>query len=299
VIQRIPSVMEQGINARFITHADCTTRNYNSGMAVVGGKTYLATRYFNRAAWRCDIVINELNGMEAKPVTQLKLPRAHGREWHEDARLFWHAGKLYCAYTEGQYWMRPWVAVQKLAVLREDWSVERVVTIGFGENSVGQEKNWQFFSHNGHLHFVYSIAPTHCVVALDDDYMVIGAHQTESGLKLPLRGGTPPRRFGDCYITFPHFHVEHEGHARRYAFSALTFEAKPPFRVEGVTEPLIWGSEHDGVILNAAYPHWNPLVVFPCGALLDGDTWMVSAGVNDSFDALFFIDNDDLKFLSA
>lgn len=294
-----PSVLAQGIPASFVRH-EPLVRNYNSGLTRKGFHDYLATRRFNRDTWRCEIVINRLVDGAAERVCGLDLPRAHGREWHEDARLLWHNGRIYCAYTEGQYWMRPWVAVQKLALLRDDWSVEKVYTIGFGENSVGTEKNWQFFSHNERLHFVYSIAP-HVVVELDEDLSPYTVHATECSLALPYRGGTPPVRAGDSYISFPHYHVAHEARSRRYGFSAYRFEAAAPFHVTDITEPLIVASESDPTLPNLAYPHWHPIVAFPCGAQLNhrednGGTWRVSAGINDSYDAIFEIPHSSLNF---
>ena len=284
----VPSVTSQGFPARFIPHGEPEIRNYNSGLCLKNGDRFIATRRFDPERWRSEIMVKQLGDCVYKRRT-LDLPRAHGRESHEDARLFWHGGKLHCAYTEGQYWMRPWVAVQKVAVLRDDWSVEQVHTIGFGENSIGQEKNWQFFSHEGQLHFVYSIRP-HVVVEMDDQFRPTKTHTTPTDAPENLRGGTPPVRVGDYYVTFPHFHVAHKERSRRYGFSSLIFEAKPPFNIAFVSDPLIHASANDPTIPNLAYPHWNPIVVFPCGALYQEDgVWSVSAGINDSFDAIFEI----------
>jgi hypothetical protein len=294
VSDRVPSVLEQGLTAFFVRH-EPLVRNYNSGLIQINGVQYLATRRFSRENWRCEIVINRLDEGAATPVRTLALPRMLGREWHEDARLFWYRGKVHCAYTEGQYWQRPWIAVQKLAILDSDWNVERVITIPFGENSVGQEKNWQFFELDDCLYFSYALAPQHVVVELRD-YRPAATYRTDSGITQPLRGGTPPVRMGDVFITFPHFHGEHGGRARRYGFSALQFDAKAPFRILSATDTLILASEEDPTLPNLAYPHWHPIVAFPCGAQLNGDTWTVSAGINDSFDALFEIPHESLQF---
>ena len=280
-------------------HGEPGVRNYNSGLCVKDGVCYLATRRFNRDRWHYEIVIKELKrpidragyltGFVAKPVYVLRLPRIHGRESHEDARLFWHRGRLYCAYTEGQYWQRPWIAVQKLALLRDDWTIEDVYTIGYGENSITQEKNWMFFSHDDQLHFVYSINP-HIVVVLDDQMEVVKEYRTFDVRSPDLRGGTPPVRVDDHYVTFPHFHERHPTRRRRYGFSMLWFEARPPFAVRHVSGPIIRASDEDPTLPNLMYPHWEPLVVFPCGALYSDGLWTVVAGINDSSDAIFEID---------
>lgn len=295
-MDEVPSVTQQGVDATFIRHPhEPLVRNYNSGIIVKDGQRYLCTRRFDVKKWGSELIINRLDGDVATFVARLALPRAHGRESHEDARMIWFHGKILVAYTEGQYWMRPWVAIQKLAVLRDDWSVERIVTIGYGQNSLGQEKNWQFFVHDGRLHFVYSVAP-HVVVELDEDFKVRGEWRHHPMLRKSLRGGTPPVRIFDRYISFPHFHVDHPSRSRRYGFVAYSFEAKPPFTVLEVSPTLVLGSENDTILPNLAYPHWTPLVVFPCGALRsDCGTWTVCAGINDSYDALFVLHHDRLK----
>jgi hypothetical protein len=289
-LDEIPSVTSQGFPASFVDHGEPGIRNYNSGLCLKDGARFLATRRFNHDKWRYEILIKYLNGVAALPVRVLDLPRPHGRESHEDARLFWHRDRLYCAYTEGQYWQRPWIAVQKLALLGDDWSVEKVYTIGYGENTITPEKNWMFFSHDDRLHFVYSIEP-HIVVELDDEMRVVGefvgGRTTDV---LPLRGGTPPVRMDHYYVTFPHFHERHSTRKRRYGFSMLCFEARAPFAVLQTSVPIIRASAEDATLPNPMYPHWEPLVVFPCGALYSDGLWMVVAGINDSFDAIFVID---------
>lgn len=289
----VPSVRAQGHPCAFVAHSP-GVRSYNSGLTRVGFHLYLATRVFNAREWRCDIVIHriasglQIGDIEVERVCTLDLPLSHGREQFEDARLFWHNGRIYCAYTEGLYIARPWIATQKLALLAADWSVEKTWTIAYGENSFGQEKNWQFFSHDERLYFVYSVRP-HVVVQLNDDMTVARSWSTETDIAPPVRGGTPPIREGDHYVTFAHYHMNHATAARRYVANAYRFEAAAPFRITGMTDPLITASGNDPTIPNPAYPHWNPYVVFPCGALRDrsSDTWTVSAGINDSYDALF------------
>lgn len=295
---RRPSVLAQGFPASFVQH-EPLVRNYNSGLTRKGFGEYLATRRFNRDTWRNEIVINRLTDGRAMRVCTLDLPRAHGMEHFEDARLFWHNSRIHCAYTEGQYWNRPWVAVQKLALLNDDWSVDRVVTIPFGENSYGTEKNWQFFSHNDALHFVYSMKP-HVVVELGSDYQPRTIHTTRAVMAHQYRGGTPPVRVGDRYFSFPHYHVTHAKRHRRYGFSCYAFAAEAPFPIVGISDPLVVGSDDDPTLPNLAYPHWQPVVVFPCGAILNdqinrGGTWKVCAGINDSHDVIFKIPADQIR----
>lgn len=281
------SITAQGVDAHFVKH-EPGIRNYNSGLTRKAEKLYLATRRANPENWRCDIVVNRLLPNDrAERICTLALPRKHGMEDFEDGRLFWHAGKLHLAYTEGHYWSRPWLSVQKLAILRDDWSIEQTVTIGFGVNSVGQEKNWAFFSHrDGRLHFVYSPSP-HVVAALDEKYRVVESWATQPDGCQHLRGGTPPVHVGQHYYSFAHWYRPHPTRERRYAFCSYRFMDEPPFEIDGLSGSIVWASGRDETLPNLRYPHWAPLVVFPCGALVEEDCWLVSAGINDSFDALF------------
>ncbi|MCW5549981.1 MAG: hypothetical protein KIT44_13540, partial [Opitutaceae bacterium] len=286
---RVPSVFEQGLKAAAVGH-DPAVRRYNSGMAQVGKHIYIATRTFNPGTHRCDIEINRIiieapGRCRPSHVATVDLPRATGMEQFEDGRLLHHRGRLYLAYTEGRYWRRPYVAVQQLALFRKSsWEVEKVWTIGYGNNSVRSEKNWQFFSDGERLHFIYSISP-HVVVSLDDEMRVTGEQVTTPTLHWEhgtLSGGTPPvpsKPAGDTYITFFHSYTPHAARSRRYTFSAYEFSAKPPYAIRRLTRPLIVASARDGTLPNPSEPRWLPIVVFPCGAILDrAGNWLVSAG---------------------
>ena len=282
----INSVLRQGYRAEFIHH-EPGMRCFNSGMLEKKDGLYLATRRGEARSSLHNIVISKLTGSSPKPVAVVKIPRVHGREQFEDARLFMHRGKVHMSYVEGRYWKTPRLALQKLAILDDNWKVERVIDIEFGDNGFGQEKNWQFFSRNDRLYFVYSIAP-HITVELDKDYKVrkrwiVDVNNSFMGL---LRGGTPPQHVGGGYQAFVHFHTEHFTRMRRYAMCSYKFRDKPPFEPYALSEVLLRASEEDPVIPNLGTPDWNPLVVFPCGVVRRKDHWLVSAGINDSLDVL-------------
>lgn len=271
-------------------------RNYNSGCALVDGRLYLVTRRFDNEAWRSRLVINRLDGTNLERVKVLELPSQTGFENFEDGRLFQFNNKWHVAYTEGLYWAGPSTAIQRVAVLSDDWEVEQVVTISYGKNGVpGEaEKNWQFFVNGGRLCFVYSISP-HIVVELEG-YTPVRSYQTDSELSPEFRGGTPPVLTADGFVSFFHFHLPHKRKFRRYAMASYAFGDEPPFAPQRVSQVLVWGSENDPFIPNMAYPHWNPLVVFPCGAVINHHGWLVTAGINDSFDVLFEIPHHRLQW---
>lgn len=263
-------------------------RQYNSGMVQAGDTVLLATRVYDAGRNRCEIELQRLEGGRATPIRRMELPSTSNLEEYEDARLFWHDERLFMAYTEGHYYKEPYVSIQRLVELDEDLEVVRSVPLHYGFNGRGRsEKNWQFFSHEGRIHFVYGFHP-HVVVAIEEDGRIAG-EWTTPGIRWPygtMSGGTPPVRAGGYYLSFFHSYVKIPARDRRYSFSAYLFSGGPPFGIQQVTLPLARGSANDPDLPNAKVPHWMPLVVFPCGHLVREDHHLLSVGLNDSFDAM-------------
>ncbi len=77
-----------------------------------------------------------------------------------------------------------------------------------------------------------------------------------------IRGGAPPVRVGDEF-----WHFFHSWRANFYAIGLYTFSAFPPYApLRIIRLPLVRAKK---------------FVVFPCGAVQDGDKWMVSWGDED------------------
>ncbi len=286
----VPSILNQGVS---VTPLLSAFHSYNSGTA--DGKRFCSRAYDpdqkrSRLIWQRR-VDNELIAEE--PVEII------GKGNYEDARVFAHDGRNWLAFTEGFYDRKPFLAFQQLARLGPDWQPELKITIPFGGNGGRRsEKNWQFFSHEGKLHFVYSIVP-HIVVELDAAFKPVKEYRSDIPLNWPwgdvLRGGTPPIRHQGVYITFFHSHTEHRAADRRYAMGAYVFDSKPPFGIRAISGALLRASDQDKVIPNPSVPDWNPLVVFPVGAWQDDGGFNVSIGVNDSFDAIARFQNIEWK----
>jgi predicted GH43/DUF377 family glycosyl hydrolase len=296
-MDRIPSITQQ-VRADFIRHSWAKGRAYNSGMIRLGESTILTTRHFNPTKGRCEIVLCVLNGRDSKRIKVMNLPAPLGHEQFEDARLFMHGDKVMMAYTEGHYTRQPYVSVQKLVQLDEELDVERVIDIRYGRNFDKSEKNWQFFSKDGRLFFVYRISP-HVVVEIDDDGNVVNEWKGKQQIHWPegeMRGGTPPMAMSDAFISFFHSHVPHPERIRRYNFGAYSFALEPPFDIVGITEPIARASGNDPEQPNPSVPHWMPYVVFPVGHVLLDGTHLVTVGINDSYDALVRIKDSELEF---
>lgn len=201
-------------------------------------------------------------------------PRAiycNGRVWIGACNFIWH----------GNSWTG---AHQVLGVFDTDWKNLVRQDPVFGGNTPyltnvngRHEKNWLYFFHEGKLHLLYNAFPWRVV-----EFGARWSEQTvfkHEGVEWPfgqIRGGTPPVLHDGVYWTFFHSSMTWSGRYRRYYMGALTFEAAPPFApISLTTKPLLIGSQYD---------HWKerkPLVVFPCGAVLQDDTWLVTYGVND------------------
>lgn len=281
----IPSILDQGIK---VIPLESAFHAYNSGSA--DGKRFCSRAYDpsqkrSRLIWQV---------RDDQKLTALEPVDVIGKGSFEDARVFQHNGRHYIAYTEGIYERVPFVSMQQISPLGADWQPEDKITIPYGGNGSGKrsEKNWQFFSHEGRLFFVYSIAP-HIVVELDADFRPRNEYRTDIPLHWPwgevLRGGTPPLKVGhngEFYITFFHSHAAHRQANRRYSMGAYLFESKPPFQVQKISPVLLRASDKDMIVPNPSVPGWNPLVIFPMGAWYGVDGLTVTCGVNDSFDAL-------------
>ena len=142
------------------------------------------------------------------------------------------------------------------------------------------EKNWLWFWHDGLPHLVYGANGEHVVVRFNDKFHVEQEWHTQFDPIWPwgiIRGGTPPVLFGREYWTFFHSSLPlSTKYRRRYFMGAYSFHTEPPWRVTQFTaRPLLAASDED------EWRPQKPLVVFPCGSVLQGNTWIVTMGVND------------------
>lgn len=206
-------------------------------------------------------------------------------------------------------------AHQQASALNEDFQPSAVYDPIYGKNGGSvlanglekdgrprNEKNWLWFYHDGRAHCVYMTQP-HEVVRFWDGlsepervYKTDGVSDRWWRFGHP-RGGTPPVRIGDEYWSFFHSSTrwaESPTPGRnRYHMGAYAFEAKPPFKITRFSRyPILTGSPKDPWSPN------QPLVIFPCGALLKDGTWLVSMGVNDMASAWIEIPHSDLEKLT-
>lgn len=289
-------------------------RHWNPGLIRHRGRLWMCYRYhLMSSSARCKTAICPIDERTLQPngPSQLvDLPEPDMTVHQEDARLFHFAGQVYISYTE-MVGYRPGVdfrCVMKYARLElsgNKWRARECWHPLYGRNDgSSKEKNWVFFDHDGRIHAVYCMDGRHTVLVLEGGRVVneysAPAPAWEWGI---ARGGTPPILVGGEYLCVFHSSIPTEipPHYVRYFAGAYTFEAKPPFRVTGISpRPIMAGSEEDGHKVDPRYTAgWKPYVVFPCGLVPAEDKkYLVSFGINDWASAIARLDSSKLTFVA-
>jgi predicted GH43/DUF377 family glycosyl hydrolase len=216
-------------------------------------------------------------------------------EQFEDPRVLVHDDKIYvsCAtYVHDAFHL----VHQKMLVFDKDFNHIDNIHFKYGFNGInlkentGIEKNWTFFVYKDKLMCIYKLSP-HTVLEFDwngnllTEYITHNTFQANWKYGIP-RGGTNPIYKDGYYISFFHSHIYWGNGKRRYFMGHYKFNSVPPFDIiETSNKPILRGNEKD----ERMYPEENPLVVFPCGAILDEDKCLVSLGVNDEKTAIITI----------
>ena len=216
---------------------------------------------------------------------EIELPKLYDTEQFEDPRVFWHDESVFLCICS---WRKQWTyrPLMRLFQLDENWEAKKEVPLTFGGNGgTVTQKNWQFFSHEGRLLFIYHYSP----------FQAVDGSRIHAGPQLhwshgEIRGGTPPVRVDDRYYTF--FHSRTDIGRTKYHMGCLSFSAEEPFRPLGMTlVPLMSGTNREPNL------HWTPVTVFPCGAIFRGKKFTVSLGVNDWNCGLVDFELDQLQSL--
>lgn len=297
---------------KFTIPADSHTYYFNPGVMDHGGKRIMVARKFwmdyenwwDYRSWMASFEIKP--DMTLGPEKLIEYRLRDPRESVEDPRCCLAFGRQTIG---GVAWIAPprhspqqkIVIHQSLFVLGDDLSVDRIVDVEYGGNGpslfhgTGSEKNWLWFEANHRTYFIYQAEP-HIVCEVVGD-KVVQEYRTHAALGWTLgsiRGGTPPVRVGDHFVTFFHSSmpwksVPRYGVRRVYFMGAYMFEAKPPFQVVAATrDRLLTGT------WNEPTQEGVPAVVYPNGALLDGDKWFITMGVNDCACGWMTIDHSEI-----
>jgi predicted GH43/DUF377 family glycosyl hydrolase len=160
----------------------------------------------------------------------------------------------------------------------------------------GQEKNWVPFVQDGRELCIYGFDPLTILERTAD-----GMRRIHQGTAIRweyggIRGGAPPVwHDGRWWVWFHSSRIEEDAtdyQAKVYSVGLLTMDRE--FRPLEITpEPIM-----EGNVANYTTPwdtHGRISACFPCGAILRGDTWLVSYGWLDSEIRIAEIDTAELE----
>ena len=223
-------------------------------------------------------------------------------DWQADPRFLSHGNRTFIHFNNGHQYPNQIYLVEVAPDLRPLGPARPLALAG--RRPV--EKNWMLFpGPDGDCLAVYAIqphgilrlslegtGPVHCT-RLPEVAWDASAYTHNRGA---LRGGAPPVRVGDSWWSF--FHSVHpppfwaralrrltgrDAEAwRRYAVGCYTFSAHPPFRPTAFTpRPLLLAPAPE----RGGRERLNPTadrVLYPAGAILEGDRWILSCGLQDA-----------------
>ena len=290
------SLYEQNKSIKFLD-LNYNRRNFefNSSIFKFNDKKYLMTRNSQFVTQKMTLNSLKLYEYDTLKLINLNIKEEVDFEQFEDPRVLVYNDKIYvsCAtYTHDAFHL----VHQKMLVFDKDFNHIDNIHFKYGFNGInlkentGIEKNWTFFVHQDKLMCIYKLSP-HMVLEFDwngnllTEYITHNSFQSNWKYGIP-RGGTNPIYKDGYYISFFHSHIYWGNGKRRYFMGNYKFNSVPPFNIiEKSNKPILWGNEKDERI----YPKENPLVVFPCGAILDEDKCLISLGVNDEKTAILTI----------
>jgi hypothetical protein len=210
---------------------------------------------------------------------------------HEDPRLFKLKDGLHITWNDGAYGKEPnhQFLLELDPTLRPIGHAQELII----ERRRHDEKNWLIFdAEDGSApKMVYSTSPLRILELAREEadaltfrdfsqiFWNAKPYQDKFG---ELRGGAAPARLGDHFYMFGHSSY-HAPNGKRYVVSVVKFTAETPFRViAATTKPLPFQNPLGslGSIGKLTVPNVVE-VIFPCGAFLDGDEWVISHGINE------------------
>ena len=215
------------------------------------------------------------------------------RPWFADPRLYCLGGRYFL------YWNSGWHEPENQQYLQE-FNVHTLAPVGeprrFRLEGPRQalEKNWVIFG-DGPFYAVYSPSPQrllHC--SLDGEgeilFREIAEHPSEdfrfSETYGALRGGAPPLRVGDQYLSICHC-LREETQGLHYRAALYCFDGQSPFAPKGGTVRTLPLGNPFG--RTTRFPRLNQAiseVIYPCGAAVSGEDLLISYGINDEHCAI-------------
>jgi predicted GH43/DUF377 family glycosyl hydrolase len=226
-------------------------------------------------------------------------------------RKFWYASKLYISYTNEDYSLvdKKEISIKEYSALEDprlfihkdnlylscislsktkhkisqiylsldqDLNIKQVYKPRFKDLKT-TEKNWQFFSVNNKLYCIYSLRPYKVFEVIDNDMFLIKEQYKDIPWEYGyIRGGSSPILLNNNYYSFFHS-TQIENNIKYYYMGVLKFSSVFPFGPISFTpEPILVPD-----IEEEKYKDWYAKVVFPCGSIVERDSFIVSYGYQD------------------
>lgn len=261
---------------------------FNSSIFKFKNNKYLMTRHChfnkNKVLYNTLKLFNLNEGINEIP---LKIKDEVQYEQYEDPRVLVHQDKIYVGCANYQLHVSKKIH-QKILIFDNTFNhIENIHPVYDGNelncltNSRSQ-KNWTYFVYDGKILCVYQMVP-HTVIEFDSKGRVLTEYKTHTDITKTWRFGEPrmgsnPILKDGVYYNFFHSSIPWKNSQRQYFMGCYTFESSPPFKIIEISkEPILWGNESNFRFL----PDFNPIVVFPCGAIYENNNFYVSFGLND------------------
>lgn len=267
---------------------------YNMGIIRHGERVLMPYRYHpEKGKWRTTLVMQD--GGTTLPILVPEKYRAYSIE---DPKPFMFQGSLHLCYVVSTYPAAPAkciIAYGRLKASEDAWIIEEQYIPKYGSNDFSaMQKNWALFESDTRLYAIYGSDKHQTVLQLNGNG-IVNEFQAESPKWSygEIRGGVV-LPYKDRFIRFFHSLTgnRHDPYNFRYHIGALTMDTFPPFRACSVMKnPIISGDER--WIPDCA--HYKPNVMFPGGAIKEGDEFVISIGINDCQSALVRVKESDLN----
>lgn len=297
-----PKVSEQ-VSAMRVNPAALFPGGYNPSIIRHNGALLMAYRYHATNNLSTQLAMAELDD-KFNVVRNSRIEVGSNQQSAEDPRLFSYRGQLWLSWVDADFPSPAPTSVVKIGRLTQvgsAWNIEDIKQPQSGKNDgSGIEKNWLFWEHGTELVWIWKISNEQQVIhhGWKQEAICSTAPRWAYG---EIRGGTTPLPYQGKLLRFFHSSLDFEQHPdyRRYFMGAAIMEAEPPFKTIAVSKsPIVAGSELDDLSdteRSQSLPYKRK-VVFPAGAIIDGDSFIVSVGINDAQCSLLKLKESDLKF---
>lgn len=264
---------------------------YNPSIVRHGDKLLTTYRWHPIKAWQTSLALND-----GHMTHTIQMPAMGAARSFEDAKLFMFRDQLHISFVSAaaEYGKFKSIVCYGKLIEKDGWRVNQWFQPKYDHNDWSRiQKNWVFFECDNRLYALYGSAPEQIVIELDGD-KVNAAHRSDgpSWDYGEIRGG--------CVIPWKgrllrFFHSHGDSVDRNnwiYYIGATLMESTPPFKTIAVSgKPILAGDER----WTPNCHHWKASVVFPGGAVQDGDTITLAFGRNDCECCLVNLNKHDLN----